>query len=222
MSAQGTFVARPMPFSVRAALGCPPHAELALSVAAEFSDVDLDRAERRLDTLARPLRNLEGADPSAQLAAVGRWVLGGFRPVRPTASGDELLLQRVLERRRGHVLTLALIAIEAGRRAGIDLGLVASEHVICVGHHALEGPLLLDPTRPNRLVDGHDLPGTLEWRCAHEGALGLIDALVESFTRRGDHERACAAAEMALSLPLSDDALERRGGAVERLRSRMN
>ena len=106
------------PFRMLAAAPEPPLDELLLALAAEFHDVDADRALRRLDRLA------SGVDPMAigaraELAALVD-VLDCFCEM-PADGRDpaELMLDQVLEQRRGASLLLGVVRSEVARRAGI-------------------------------------------------------------------------------------------------------
>jgi hypothetical protein len=106
------------PFRILAAAPEPPLDELLLALAAEFHPVDTDRALRRLDRLA------ERVDPfaigaRAELAALVD-VLDCFCEM-PADGRDpsELMLDQVLEQRRGASLMLAVVRSEVARRAGI-------------------------------------------------------------------------------------------------------
>src|SRR3954470_1000942 len=104
-------------FTRLASGGCPPLADLLLSLAAEFREVDMAAADARLDELALPLFGL--ADGDARIAA-GR--LPALLDTEPGFDADRrgvagLWLDSVLETRSGHPLVLAALAAEVGRRA---------------------------------------------------------------------------------------------------------
>src|SRR6185437_3698522 len=107
-------------FSRLACGGCPPLADLMLSMAAEFRLVDEPAAEERLDDLARTLFGLD--ERTAASALVGE--IGTFQAERLSVAG--LWLDRVLEERAGHPLVLAAIAAEAGRRAGLAIHVLST------------------------------------------------------------------------------------------------
>ncbi len=106
------------PFHILASTADPPLDELLLAMAAEFGPVDADSALHRLDHLAA------GIDPlaigaRAELAALVD-VLDGFVEM-PFDGRDpaDLMLDIVLEQRRGASLLLDVVRHEVARRAGI-------------------------------------------------------------------------------------------------------
>jgi hypothetical protein len=106
------------PFRSLAAAPDPPLDELLLALAAEFHDVDTARALGRLDRLAARVDPL-ALGARAELAALVD-VLDCFSEM-PADGRDpsELMLDQVLEHRRGASLMLGVVRSEVARRAGI-------------------------------------------------------------------------------------------------------
>lgn len=131
------------------ALATPPlDRALALIAANGRPDVDVDGLVSRLDDLAGSVQATEPAAFCAELFGPG-----GFR-------GDRLdyhdpansLLDRVLDRRVGIPITLAVVAIELGRRRGIAL-----EGIGMPGHF-----LLRDARGPTSFFDPFDHGAVLD------------------------------------------------------------
>jgi hypothetical protein len=187
-----------LPFRLHASVSCPPPAALAASMAWELSDLDPERVERAYDALlaATPVE----LEPTAeeQLAALGEAPVRSGRGEGPEA----LLLDRVLERGHGHPILVAVVLAELGRRAGVPVGVVAGAAGHFVAHQRLTQALVLDPTS-GRLVDA-DALGVLQWRCGHQVAAELLDALQPRYERVGDLQRALHVARMRCTLPFED------------------
>jgi len=160
------------PFRILAATPEPPLDELLLALAAEFHDVDADRALRRLDRLAERVDPL-AIGARAELAALVD-VLDCLTEM-PDDGRDpsELMLDLVLEQRRGAGLMLEVVRAEVARRVGIavpfelgsphDIALLvlddlirAYEHWCDLGNaiHAAQMRLLLPATPP--LAERHE------------------------------------------------------------------
>jgi hypothetical protein len=189
-----------LPFRLHASVSCPPPAALAASMAWELGDLDPERVERAYDGLlvATPIELEPTADQ--QLAALGEAPLRTARGEGPEA----LLLDHVLERGHGHPMLVAVVLAELGRRAGVPVGVVAGAAGHFVAHQRLTQALVLDPTT-GRLVDADEL-GVLQWRCGHQVAAELLDALQPRYERIGDLVRALHVAKMRTTLPFEDTA----------------
>lgn len=192
-----------LPFSLAAGLSCPTHADLAAALAAEFRTVDERAVDEGLDGLAIALAPARLDHPVEQLDELCR-TMAAFEPLEAPLDQRALFLDVVLDRLAGHPTVLAVIAAEAGRRAGLDVGVVM-EHggTHRVGHLALE-------------------PAATRWPCAHQVAFALLGAQIERAQRGGDLGSALHAAELRLELPLSTEMRRRVEGERERLRARLN
>lgn len=106
------------PFRIIAAAPDPPLDELLLALAAEFHPIDADRALQRLDRLAERVDPL-AIGARAELAALVD-VLEDFAEM-PADGRDpsELMLDVVLEQRRGAGLLIEVVRKEVARRVGI-------------------------------------------------------------------------------------------------------
>jgi hypothetical protein len=207
-----------LPFRLHAAVACPPPYELATSLAWELGDLDADRVERALCALGAAVLAEVEREPEAQLRALGEVVACGALRPRQGSGPDALLIDRVLERGQGHPLILAVVLAEIGRRAAIAVAIVAGAQGHFVAHQRLTEPLVLDPAT-GRLVDANAL-GSMQWRCGHQVAAELLDALQPRYERTGDLARALQIARLRCTLPFDDvsDAELR----LRRLTARLN
>ena len=210
-----------IPFALHAGHACPPHAELARSLAAEFHTVDVAATELELDALASRVGDVAGLAPAEQLDLCAAAVAAELAPAGPGWSADDLFIDRALPMRRGHQAVLAAICVEAAHRAGVPLGIVATHDRWLLAHPQLDDDLLVDPRR-GRLVRAGELGGPPVWRCAHQLALVLLDELCHRAWQTGDLARAIHAAELRLALPLDLDGLRAQRDALGRLRARLN
>ena len=209
---------RTKPFRLHASVMCPSHAELAASLAFELGELDPDRLERDLCALAAALP--AESRPEAQLRALGEVVGSGALVARDYGGVEELLLGRVLRRGHGHPTLLAVVLAELGRRTGAQVGIVAAGRRHYVAHPRLTAPLVLDP-RTGELADATAL-GTLSWRCGHQVAAELLDALQPRYERTGDLERALQVARLRCSLPFDDESVAAARRRLRMLGARLN
>jgi regulator of sirC expression with transglutaminase-like and TPR domain len=195
-------------FAALAAEPDPRLDELALAMATEFGEVDVDGALDRLDRLGEEIAAVADGDddPAAEVEAV-RTVLGrrhGFVGDRDDYDHpDNSMLDRVLVRRTGLPILLSVVYIEASRRAGIELTGVGLPGHYVVGHFGRVPPTLLDPFGAGGLLEFAGSADMVPWR-AHQTALRMLNNLVGSYQRRHDLTRAIRAAELRLEMPLAD------------------
>jgi regulator of sirC expression with transglutaminase-like and TPR domain len=210
-------------FSQLAATADPALDDLALSIAAEFREVDEADALARLDVLGAELAGaVRGlGNPRAQAHAVAA-VLGdrhGFagdkkRYDRPENS----MLDLVLQTRRGLPILLSVVYVEVARRAGVPLGGVGLPGHFVVGHFGARPPVLMDPFHGGTVLGAQRVK---QWR-PHEIGLRMLNNLVGSYERRGDLNRTLRAAEMRLELPLESTVRDQLETELRGLRSRLN
>ena len=179
-------------------MSCPSVADLLLTVAERFGSVDGEGALARLDDEARSLFGiaaLDGPDRVERLAHA----LGAELAYSPAGEEPEsLLLDRVLERRRGHSLLLACVGHELARRAGVEsavFSLPGTWLVGCRGEDTMHLVALGDPPGP---ATG----ATPRRHCAHELAFATLMGLEPRYERAGDPARARLAVELRDELPL--------------------
>jgi hypothetical protein len=90
----------PLPFALHATTGCPPHAELALSLACAFEDLDAMAVDGDLETLARRLPPPASSHPLAELKSLAR--VGPCGETTDDVGTEGLLLHTVLSARTPH------------------------------------------------------------------------------------------------------------------------
>jgi len=201
--------------------------ELALALAAEFGPVDADAARARLDELGGDLREaVADAAPAAEQARTCADVLGvrhGFAGDRTDYDHpDNSMLDRVLERRRGLPILLAVVYVEVARRAGVPLAGVGLPGHFVVAHFGAAPPPLIDPFAEGATVES-DVPAALvrPWS-AHETALRMLNNLVSSFVRRSWLEDGIRAARLRLALPVPEGERSRMEVEARALEARLN
>lgn len=212
----------PLPFALQATQACVPHAELALSLAAAFHDVDAGRVDEEIERLVGLLAPVDGATPLDELHALAGLLADPAMPA--SVVGQDiccLMLDDAFDQQAAHPLMRAVIAVEVGRRAGMDVGLVSNGSEHCVGHERLDEPLLLRADS-GAVVDAHTLGETLQWHCSHETCGLLLDELEQRWLLWSRIENALLAADLRLRLPLDDEALREARVRVERVRARLN
>lgn len=213
----------PLPFAVHAMIGCPGHAELALSLAWTFRDVDAAVVDAALTRLSESIPEPVSDSPLDELRALAELPprLGPTR--RPARSGgvDDLMLDGALDGSAAHPLMRAIIAAEAARRRGLAVGIVSNGREHCIAHTRLGEPLLLR-LDVGAIVNAEELPPTLTWRCAHEVCGQLLDALEARWLDEGRPDQALKAAELRVHLPFDDDGSEQAQVRLARVQARFN
>lgn len=126
-----------------------PLDEAALLIAAHDHDVDVDGQLRRLDELAAHVR-----EPTIEELRRVLFVQHGLAGAADDYYAPEnSFLDTVLDRGRGIPITLALLMMEVGRRAGVAVhGIGAPGHFL-----VLHGDDLRDPFQGGRVVEGEGI-----------------------------------------------------------------
>ena len=211
----------PTSFAHQARRACPGHGELALALAAEFRP-PLPGADAALDDLGRALGEGRDAAAAEQLAGCAELLAARLQCTALSWSGiDDLLLDRVAVGRSGHALALAVACVEAARRAGIELGIVAGGAGCFVAHPRLDEPLLLDVAR-GRLVEAGGCARDAGWQCAHQVAARILNRIGERAHGTGNVAWALRAAELRLALPFARPVRDELVHALAHLRARLN
>ena len=167
--------------------------ELLLTLAAQFGPVDEQRALERLDGYSRPLFGLAELHADGQAGCVShalRHDLG--MEAGGLDDAENLMLDRVLERRRGHPLLLAVVAVELARRAGVVGRLYSTRARWFAGFGAPRIALVelsssRAPTPSSNQLRRH---------CAHQVAFGTLCGLRQSYAARARHREADLAARL--------------------------
>src|SRR4051794_7196417 len=216
-------VRRPMeliPFARQARRACPGHAELALALAAEFRP-QLAGVDAALDRLADGLLGCADEPPGEQLARCAEAVAARLHCATLSWSGiDDLLLDRVVAGRSGQPLALAVVCVEAARRAGVELGVVAGGAGCFVAHPRTDEPFL-DVAR-GKLVEAAGRVGDIGWQCAHQVAARILNRIGERAHGTGNVARALRATELRLALPFARPVRDELVHALAHLRARLN
>jgi hypothetical protein len=210
-----------VPFTVLARSGCTTHANLALALTAEFAALRDDPAQRALDELAFGLLDARAARPGDQLQAVADLAAAHLEAVTLDCAIDDLLLDRVAISGAGHQLLLTIACAEAGRRAGLALGVVAGPDGAFVAHYLLAEPLVADPAT-GRVLDVRSLSAPLSLQCSHQAVARILNRIGERAARVGHVAWALRAADLLLALPFESGARERLESDLRRVRARMN
>jgi len=212
----------PLPFAVHATIGCPSHAELALSLAWTFRDVDSGAVDEALTRLAEAIPRPASRSPLDELQALAR-LCPWLHPPRkhPTLTVDDLMLDGALARGIAHPLMRTIVAAEAAQRRGLAIGIVSNGSDHCLAHTRLGEPLLLDLDR-GEVIDARLLAPTLTWRCAHETCGQLLDALEARWLEQGRVDQALRGAELRTALPFDDHGELEAERRLERVRARLN
>ncbi len=182
-------------FATLARRGEPPFDELLLALASEFRWVDRPRALERLDELGRQLFGLAALDPGhrAQRLAAVLGPESGFEARR--LGSATVFLDQVLQTGRGHPALLAVMYLEAARRAGVELVLYSWGSGWYVGAPGARELVLVAHEEPLE-SDEPSGPAVLQSHCSHELAYGILEGLADVFLRLGR----VAPAERALQL----------------------
>lgn len=227
----------------RAAVAGPPDdvptLRAALLIArGESPSLDVDACERRIAAIVDDVRRRlpPAADEAARLAALHEVLFTelGFAGDED-AYGDprNLLLDQVLDRRRGIPVTLSLLHAEVGRQVGLDLRIVGLPGHVVTRLGAGDDARYFDPYRGGGELTVEDCRRIV--RSVYGPRTPFRDAFLEPITprqviqrvlhnlkagalRAGDEERAARAIEFLLALfPWDLDELRDRGMLRERL-----
>jgi hypothetical protein len=188
-----------------------PHAELAAILATELGTFDHEGLDDGLGRLACA---------SGSLVDLGAVVRDGALAVNDDGDLDDLLIDRVVTRGRGHAVAVAVVLCELGRRAGMPVGVVAAGERHYVAHEEVS-PWVLDPLT-GELVDARTLPPDPYWRCAHEVADVLLSEAQRRCERDGDVTRALRAGTLRCALPFDGEGHEQAAASLQRVRARLN
>lgn len=179
---------------------CPAPGEALLAVAAEFRPLAPAPTSFRLDELARSLFAVAaGRDPGEAARGLAALLTDELRLRRDESSLDGLWIDRALERRAGHPLTLAVIAAEIGRRAGLRVGICSTASGWYAGLGEPDRLWLIDPaTDP-----GPTPSGPVRSHCGHEVAFAALTGVYARQVRDGDDAAASHAVRLRGRLPVA-------------------
>ena len=192
--------------------------DVALAIAAEFTAHDPAAAHERLDSLALGLEGI-GELGVVERAEALLDELGRRRRFESESRGgpESLLLDHVIERRRGHPVALAIVYAAVARRAGLTLHPVGNERVVMLADLSARPTIVLDPAEPCRRP-----PRSIGWLCPHVVGAALLEALLVRYLERGEIETAIRAAKLGLVLPLGPPPRRRLRSRVLALSATLN
>jgi hypothetical protein len=209
----------PLPFALHATTGCPPHAELALSLAWSFGDVDAAALDAELDALAERLPEPATPHPLDELKTLAGFCSRAGDP-SPVDTGC-LMLHTALAARDPHPLAVGIVAAELARRRDLAIGIVSNGENHCLAHTELPAPLLLE-VGSAAVLDAHTLPPPLTWRCAHETAGLMLDELERRWLAKGRVDHALQAAQLRMCLPFDENGVRAAERKLAAVKARLN
>lgn len=215
-----------VPFHLLSGIATADPGELAVSLGAELAPFDTAVLDASLAPLVADLARLRPRRPSEQLLAA-ETILPRHLRAEPRSRRDvglaDLLPHEVARRRRGNELTVALVALEAARRAGLDLTLVACPTAVFLAHPGVVEPVLLGAAPEWELLDARELDEPeLAWQCGQEAASLLLSLILTRSRETGHLSAELRAAELCLALPLEDEDQERLQLQLASVRARLN
>jgi regulator of sirC expression with transglutaminase-like and TPR domain len=180
---------------------CPPPGEMLLAISAEFRDVDVEAVSFELDDLARGLFGV-GEEPRDASYGLATLLTDQMRLHTDQSSVDAIFLDTVLARHAGHPLTLAVLAAEIGRRAGLSVGVCSTPTGWYAGLGERDRLWLIDPA----LDPGPTPSGPVRRHCGHEVGFAALTGVYARMVRDGEGARACHAAHLRGRLPVGRHA----------------
>ncbi|RME22516.1 MAG: hypothetical protein D6798_15625 [Deltaproteobacteria bacterium] len=184
----------------------------ALVAAEERPGVDAAEVVGQLDELAAELYIPPDDDIVVKVARLNHHLFeeAGFRgDAREPDAPDNSLLHRVLERRRGLPILLSLVAMEVGRRVGVELDGIGFPGHFLVRPRGADPPFYIDPFGGGRILRQDLLaielpegmgPGVLRPVTARQLLVRLNRNLKHSYLRRRDPAGVLRACERLLVL----------------------
>jgi hypothetical protein len=196
---------------------CPPQEALAMELAVELgAGGGVDAARMSLGVLARGLPDV--AEPLAQLEALR---LVAERTLRPRRDG-RYLLPEILREGKGHPVGVAVALVALGQRRRWGTALVGHNMKLYVAHRDMGPTAVVDPGRPEALIDPRTLGIDLAWRCAHETTGVVLRHVTVAAERSGDLTRSLGASALLLALPVDEASRSAQSAVHQRLLSRLN
>jgi regulator of sirC expression with transglutaminase-like and TPR domain len=212
-------------------------AEVALSLARdEYGDLDVDAYLSELNGMAREASNYLGGDLESRVKGLCRYLFHemGFRGnVKEYYDPRNSYLNQVLDRRKGIPITLSLVAMTIGRRAGLEIAGVGLP-----GHFVAKAvdngtSVFFDPFHGGRLLTEMDCTNLVTQATgkamaltpAHFAALPvrlivlrMLNNLKAIYLRQSDLFRAVRTMERLCQLT-PDDLVQRRDLGITLLQS---
>ena len=180
----------------------PPLDALLLALGAHFRPVDQWHALERLDDFSRHLFGLEALHAEGQAGCVLHALRNeiGLQPA-DCNDPDHLMLDRVLDSRRGHPLLLTVVAVELARRAGVRAGVCSSP----ASWYAAFGEQDVILVEVCATASSGVPPAVVQRHCAHEVGFRVLSRLCHAYNARAcGHEASRAAALLRVLSPCPD------------------
>jgi len=213
-----------------AAMVCLPDEQIDLARASlaiaqiDHPDLDVERYLRKIDDFAAQVRDRAGENADApRLIATLNFVLFTLVGLRGNAPDyydpKNSFLNEVIERKRGIPISLSVLYIEVGRKAGLDLfGVLFPGHFLVKFANAGED-VVIDPFHRGAILSHEELQQRLDQ--AYGGRVELeknflapasnkqiltrmLANLKNIYLRREDHDRALAVMQRLLILDPSE------------------
>jgi hypothetical protein len=170
---------------------------MLFALASEFRPTSRHDAEGTLDHLA--MRVTPGAVVPSRDDLLA--IAADFEAAE-SGGPDDVLIDHVLVRRRGHPMLLAAVVNEAARRAGLATQILAGKAAWVVSELATEPTVFVDPARHASWPQPGTPPHLLRRLCPHQVSFAVLAQLGHRYASRGDPARAVKARELQLELPL--------------------
>jgi regulator of sirC expression with transglutaminase-like and TPR domain len=216
-------------------------ARAALLIALEeYPRLDIEAHLARLDRLGQTLRERIGSDraPARHIAALNTLLFDqqGFRGnAEDYYDPRNSYLNDVLDRRLGIPITLSVVYVEVGRRAGLPLGGVGFPAHFLVAY-ATQPRLFVDPFNRGRILSAADCQALLQqmfgkvqrlepWFLAESSPREILARMLANlkavYEQAGDLQRAQRVSEQMSVVQPSPTALQDRT-LIHQLRERRN
>lgn len=152
---------------------CRPEEQIDLALAglaiaqAEYPDLDIGLYLSKLDEIAKEVRSRAGenADPPRLIATLN-FILFNREGLRGNAvdyyDPKNSFLNDVIERKRGIPISLSVIYMEVGRRAGLNLAGVGFPGHFLVKHTGAQEEIIIDPFHRGAILSSEELQDRLD------------------------------------------------------------
>jgi hypothetical protein len=171
----------------------PPLDALLLALGAHFRPVDQWHARERLDDFSRHLFGLDALHAEGQAGCVLH-ALRNEIGLQPADCDDpaHLMLDRVLDSRRGHPLLLTVVAVELARRAGVRASVCSSP----AHWYAAFGDQDVVLVEVGATACSGVPPAVVQRHCPHEVGFRVLSRLCHAYNARACGREAARAATL--------------------------
>ncbi|MGH7846595.1 MAG: SirB1 family protein [Candidatus Binatia bacterium] len=208
-------------------------ARASLAIAqAEYPDLDIGRYLSKMEEMAEEVRSRAGenADPPRLIATLN-FILFTREGLRGNSTDyydpKNSFLNEVIERKRGIPISLSVIYMEVGRRAGLKLAGVGFPGHFLVKHMGAEEEIIIDPFHRGAILSPEELQDRLDQVYAGKVALDkdflaaaskkqilfrMLNNLKSTYLQQEDFARALSIVQCMLILePSSPENIRDRG-----------